>query len=800
MKDKALQRLGQRIRLARKSRGWTQRELARYLNPKMPENQLEAFIRTISRWENGKNRPYPYHLRLLAQVFETSEEELFGESSQDGQECIFEVPALNPYFSGRYAVLAKMREALSPGIMAKLALIGMPGIGKTQTAIAYAHIYQAHYQFVAFIRAGQRDTLLDDYVKFAHLAGLITPSEYSDGNRELCARLFLQWLQNRTNWLLIFDNAEDERLIQQYMPVIGSGHMILTAHTSLYSVTTILQLVELTEKESIAFLRRRMRIENLLESNPLPAIQNKLLTPIAKVLDGWPLALETIGAMLYERVFTHEEIFAKLLQYPSVLFQRHYPGHTDYPYSLVNSIVIAWERLANEDPLASKLLIVCSLLCRKSISGQLLLEIAPLLSQQFATRAGYPIAWRKLLLTTTYRFSLLTYDQEWQTLTIHRLTQSIILDHIEISARLKWTHRLIYALATIFSRGFESGQLHSCESYLPHVLHLSQIIATERIRTLDAISLLFRAGECCNLRGQFSQAASLLHQALAIDTSIPDDAHALWWSLHVQYAITCLLQGALENARLSLLVLIDDSRIQETKLLLPLSYLGRIFVWQGYYAEALPIWQHAYRIAYRFLPADHPDLARALEDLGILYIRLFELRSQAKEWENAKYNLQMAKDYLIQARMIWETRYGARHPDVASVLSDLSYVYFYLGDFTKAASYALESLAQREEMIPDHYSIAYNHTILGWIAHVTGYLDDAELSFRRALIICETKLGMEHFETSAHMYFLGEFLVQQQRYAEAEPLLTCALAIAEQHLGYEAELTRAIYQKRQELK
>lgn len=84
----------------------------------------------------------------------------------------FLVPyAQNPLFTGRQSYLKKIRigllERLPKKYNHRLAIHGLGGIGKTQIAIEYAHRHREDYDFVFWLHAAERASLVYDLAMIA---------------------------------------------------------------------------------------------------------------------------------------------------------------------------------------------------------------------------------------------------------------------------------------------------------------------------------------------------------------------------------------------------------------------------------------------------------------------------------------------------------------------------------------------------------------------------------------------------------------------------------------------------------
>ena len=65
------------------------------------------------------------------------------------------IPDRNPFFTGREPVLAQLQEALVA--QGRAALNGLGGVGKTQTAVEYAHRQLEKYDHIFLVSAASRD-------------------------------------------------------------------------------------------------------------------------------------------------------------------------------------------------------------------------------------------------------------------------------------------------------------------------------------------------------------------------------------------------------------------------------------------------------------------------------------------------------------------------------------------------------------------------------------------------------------------------------------------------------------------
>ncbi|MEA3324010.1 MAG: hypothetical protein U9Q37_02575, partial [Euryarchaeota archaeon] len=191
----------------------------------------------------------------------------------------------NPNFTGREDILSELRIALTSGGPAawKQALTGMGGVGKTQLALEYIYRHNPDYRVIWWIRSEEPAAMVADYASLA--ASLDLPEKDSTDQTEM-VRAVKRWLEHNSGWLLIFDNAHDQEVIRDYIPLGGVGHVIITSRNPDWgSVAGLLPIKEFDRADSIEFLLRRTG-----QDDPDAA------DALAAELGDLPLALEQAGA------------------------------------------------------------------------------------------------------------------------------------------------------------------------------------------------------------------------------------------------------------------------------------------------------------------------------------------------------------------------------------------------------------------------------------------------------------------------------------------------------------------------
>jgi tetratricopeptide (TPR) repeat protein len=138
---------------------------------------------------------------------------------------------------------------------------------------------------------------------------------------------------------------------------------------------------------------------------------------------------------------------------------------------------------------------------------------------------------------------------------------------------------------------------------------------------------------------------------------------------------------------------------------------------------------------------------------------------------------------------------GDNHPDVATSLNNLAYLYKSQGRYPEAEPLYLEALDLRKQLLGDnHPDVATSLNNLGQLYYSQGRYPEAEPLLLEALDLIKRLLGDDHPDVATSLNNLAGLYYSQGRYPEAEPLYLQALAIAEQALGENHPNTQTFYQ------
>jgi len=327
---------------------------------------------------------------------------------------VWNVPTRNAAFTGRNAVLEKLRDQLtgtSKAVVLPQALYGLGGVGKTQVALEYAHRYMANYDVVWWVSAEQRDMVNPALAQLAQRLGIRVGDSVTEAAQ--AAREALRRGVPHAHWLLIFDNADDPKELESFFPG-GPGHVLITSRNPTWSrVADPLEIDVFTRRESVEHLQRRV-----------PQLTDEDADMVAEALGDLPLAIEQAGAWLEETGTPATTYVDQLSRQPASVLELNKPP--DYPEPVALTWRVSFDRLREHSPAAARLLELCAFFAPEPISLSLLYSdemIGTLVPLDDRLKEKIVLG---QLIREIARFALAKVDQGNNSIQVHRLIQAVI--------------------------------------------------------------------------------------------------------------------------------------------------------------------------------------------------------------------------------------------------------------------------------------------------------------------------------------------------------------------------------------
>jgi CO dehydrogenase nickel-insertion accessory protein CooC1 len=245
---------------------------------------------------------------------------------------IWNVPARNADFTGRGATLELLRDKLAgwgTTVVVAQALYGLGGVGKTQLALEYAHRFMADYDLVWWVPSERAEETSGALADLARNMGLKVGDNVAEA-----AEAALEELRRDSSphWLLIFDNADDPKQLEPYLPT-GAGHVLITSRNQAWSHSAEpLEVDVFTRDESVAHLLRHVPEMDVADARK-----------VADALGHLPLAVEQASAWLEQTGMPARAYVEQLATQSTRILALNQPP--DYPMPVVATWNLSFDRL-----------------------------------------------------------------------------------------------------------------------------------------------------------------------------------------------------------------------------------------------------------------------------------------------------------------------------------------------------------------------------------------------------------------------------------------------------------------------
>ncbi|KAJ7251999.1 P-loop containing nucleoside triphosphate hydrolase protein [Mycena rebaudengoi] len=674
-------------------------------------------------------------------------------------------------FHGRRDILDKLHAYFSQDIGRRHVslLHGLGGAGKTQICLKFLdETDKSRFTDVFFLDASTVDTIKSGLKNIALTRSI--GSEVDDASLWLAS--------SQDEWLLIFDNADDPSIdLFNYIPQSSRGNILITSRNPelyVHAPDSYHRISDMDEEDAVGLL-----LASAMQ--PLNTETESLARDIVKALYCFPLAVVQAGAFI-ARTGTLRKYLTMFEQNCAQLLSRvPSQSHNRYSWSVYTTWDISFKCL---DPLAAKLLQICSFLHHEGISEAIFSSAAayehdslgpteeqikePLeFLNHFVTQAG---SWDDLHFTDITAeikgYSLINQDPNTNLFSIHPLVHDWSRKTITDNDSTRECSAAILAMTTMST--LDDQVFHI--SLLPHinsVLHgdhqLGHKFPHPFQRVFSDAGHFDRSQELCvALLENRKHTLGNEHSDTLVAMS---NLAATYWKLGKSRDALELDIAVLEKRKLILGTEHPDT-------LSSMSRLAATYWKLGKFAEALELEVVVLEKRKQIFGIEYPDTLHAMLSLAATYRSVGKL-TDAEELKVVV--LEKRKQIL-----------GTEHPETLDAMSSLAVTYHDLGKLTESEELKVVVLEKRKEILgPEHPDTLYSISSLAATYHDLGKLTDAEDLKEVVLEKMKQILGPDHPETLHAMSELATTYWTLGKFVDAEAQYVAVLEKRKQLFGTE---------------
>jgi tetratricopeptide (TPR) repeat protein len=715
---------------------------------------------------------------------------------------IGDIPREPLSYTHRQLPLSELEQSLNSSGLCLL--LGGRGVGKTHLAAAYAREYlRAGGRVVIWIVAEEATAVITSLAELARRAGIADETV----DVELIAKSALHWLERSAEpALVVLDNAMDPDLVAPWLPQRGLARVVVTSTNQDFAILGApVQVGVFTEAQAVTFLCAR--------AGRLADIDANLL---ARELGLLPLALAQAGWVIRRRALSFADYLTELRTGQLQSLLTHVPGE-GYPHSLEEATTWSITEVEKDDPtgMVHGILEFLAVLSAAGVRRELLHLLMPNPVEVDAAIGALAAA------------SLIEFDLSGSAVTMHRLTQRVVLSKIRRNGRLR---DVTAAAVTALARTVDETPNPLTDVPIDVVDHVTQLWSrmhpilandpadSEPLTTLRrllrwSVARLTAAGELSRVLslniGIFAGHTSLLptshefvlegrkalqnthlsaplldeyfelaEQTLADHIRLfgQDDARTIAARNIVGYG--CEIAGRLDRAtELHSLNLAESTRVlgpdHELTLMARTNVAG-CYRTAGLLDRAIEVFEENLQEHVRVHGEDHPATVNARGELARSYVRAGQIDAGVALHEKNAVLLNRKE----HAESLWWTQYRAvaysaagRHDDAIQLLQELQQ-------------------STNKRLPSDHPQTIRLRLFLARALLAAGHDDEATNLFERTVLDRQRVLGPDHPATLNARQNLGLALAHTGKTRRAREILTVVVADYQRVLSTDHPYTR----------
>jgi tetratricopeptide (TPR) repeat protein len=611
----------------------------------------------------------------------------------NGQLVAGHIPAQRSGFQPRPALLAQLDRAGREAPV--LVLTGIPGVGKTQLAAAYARARLAGgWRLVAWVSAQDHESL---QAGLASVADAIRRPDLGRGAADP-GQVVRHWLEaDGDRCLLVFDDADDPAVLRPFLPAGGAARVLITAAREPVAELGVAIPVDVfSPEEALALLNGRTGLDDEAGA-----------AAVAAKLGHLPFGLDQAAAAITGQDLGYTAYLAQLRVLPVEKYQAcaaEQPYRQGAAEAVLLSLVAAGA--ADRSGVCSGVLEIMAVLSPAVVRRDLLRAAGPMgLLASGGHRVAAPLV--DQALAQLEERSLLGSSLDGQTASIHRLVAGVVREGLAHRERL-----------VVACRAAASTLEASAEA-------LGKPPARTAVRELQGqvTALLDNARDA----GDGDLARMLLRLRFLVLSHLIELGDSMPQAIATGEPLAAELERLLGP--------------EHPDTLNAWHALAAAYQAAGRAADAVRLFEQTLAGRERLLGPDHPDTMTAQNDLAAAYqdtgrsaeaIVLYRMTLAGREW-------------LL----------GPDHPDTVRSRNNLAATYREVGRVADAVPLIEQVLAVRERVsgAEDPGTLASRNNLAAAYREV-GRAAEAVPLFEQNLAACERLLGPDHPRTQATRHHL----------------------------------------------
>ena len=575
----------------------------------------------------------------------------------------------------------------------------------------------------------------------------------------------LKWISRKSNWVMIYDNADNGyQVVEKFLPPGNGGNILITSRNfELCRITEdSMEVLEMEEEEALSLLVKSARLNYTSQDVQLVAKQ------VVSKLGGIPLAIDQAGAyMIACRCLLDEYLGLYAKHHDQLMCNPYFKGASDYGSSTYETWEISMKEIEAQvakgiglGAIAAKsatvLYRIIAFLHHENIPEELFKIAAENYKKRdidaekaqglplsvtmldpnllFLDKKGeWDIMQFQLGIQVLLSFSLL--KKSGKMYSVHPLVNSwnrSRIPEIEINGQISMTRAI---LACSVELDYNVDNYKFCGLLAPHIRanydHAIQLSS----------STVYYDDECARFAlvfdhiGSWNEAEKLEVQVMEARKDRLGSHHQDTLRSMANLADTYRNQGRWDEAE-KLDVQVMQARKEKhgphhPDTLTSMANLASTYWNQGTWDEAERLQVQVMQARKEKLGLHHPDTLTSMANLAVTY------HNQGRWDETEKLQLQV-----MEAR---KNDLGSHHPDTLTNMANLAVTYWDQGRWDEAEGLQVQVMeARKEKLGPHHPETLRSMAHLAVTYQSQARLDEADVLLAQAIMLMEETMGSQH--------------------------------------------------------